>query len=381
MDTIKSSTAQSHVEKDHKSALIYINKDYVVQWEITEALMQLFENRAYVPGEVCYKTNFNRDTPCEKCVLSEMFITHKPVTHLYKEGSTSVEIIARPLFDRAGGFLGGVLQLEEINARIEQENKIKELNHIMDAILNNIPVYLFVKDPANEFRYLYWNKAMAENTQIPVSKVLGKTDLEVFPSEIDAFRFRKDDLTLLEKGSKIEFQEEYVAASGEVRTVNTLKTLIPIEGKSPWVIGISWDITDLKQTERELIAEKEKAEQSNRLKSAFLANMSHEIRTPLNAIVGFSDLLIETTDPEEKAEYLKIVKKNNELLLQLISDILDLSKIEAQSLEFVFGPVDVHALCSGIVAASNLKSEAQVPVIFDQNLPECCLYTDRNRLN
>lgn len=133
--------------------------------------------------------------------------------------------------------------------------------------------------------------------------------------------------------------------------------------------------------EKELIVAKEKAEESNRLKSAFLANMSHEIRTPLNAIVGFSDLLLETITPEEKVEYISIIKKNNELLLQLISDILDLSKIEAQSLEYVLDVTDVNSLCSDVVSTGNLKIGAKVPVIFENHRSECYIYTDKNRIN
>lgn len=95
------------------------------------------------------------------------------------------------------------------------------------------------------------------------------------------------------------------------------------------LICINYDITDLKKTEEMLIKAKDKAEESDRLKFAFLANMSHEIRTPLNAIVGFSNLLSYTDDPGEKEQYNSLINYNNELLLNLINDMLDLSKIES----------------------------------------------------
>ena len=94
----------------------------------------------------------------------------------------------------------------------------------------------------------------------------------------------------------------------------------------------------------ELTTARDRAEESNRLKSAFLANMSHEIRTPLNAIVGFSGILASTDEEEEKQEYVSIIENNNTLLLQLISDILDLSKIEAGTLEFVQTTVDCQSV-------------------------------------
>lgn len=361
--------------------LICIDNNYVVQWESTKVIDFMSENRGYTVDEVCYKSVFNRDTPCEKCALKEMIESGALVKHLHKENGHTIEITASPLLRHDGQVQGGVLKIEDITVRIAQENKIKQLNHVMNTILNNIPVYLFVKDPADDFRYLYWNKAMAENTKIPVSKVLGNTDFEVFPSEQDALRFRRDDISLLEGGHTIEFQEEYVNAHGEHRTVNTIKALIPSENKVPWLLGLSWDITELKNTEKELIIAKENAEQSNLLKSAFLANMSHEIRTPLNAIVGFSDLLVEEEDKHERAEYMNIIQKNNELLLQLISDILDISKIEAQSLEFVSERVGVNLLCRAIVAAANLKEDAMVPILFDQKCDELYIETDYNRVS
>jgi len=101
------------------------------------------------------------------------------------------------------------------------------------------------------------------------------------------------------------------------------------------MVCVNYDITELKETERKLIAARDKAEELDRLKSAFLANMSHEIRTPLNAIVGFSSLLTETEDMKDRNQYMAIVQENTELLLQLISDILDLSKMESGAFEFV----------------------------------------------
>lgn len=145
------------------------------------------------------------------------------------------------------------------------------------------------------------------------------------------------------------------------------------------MLCINYDITPLKETEQKLIIARDKAEELDRLKSAFLANMSHEIRTPLNAIVGFSSLLAETDSRNERQEYIKIVQENNELLLQLISDILDLSKIEAGTFNFVYTNVDVNETCTEIIKSMSMKVSKGVELIFEEPLLECYLYTDKNR--
>lgn len=145
------------------------------------------------------------------------------------------------------------------------------------------------------------------------------------------------------------------------------------------MLCINYDITPLKETEQKLIIARDKAEELDRLKSAFLANMSHEIRTPLNAIVGFSSLLAETDSRNERQEYIKIVQENNELLLQLISDILDLSKIEAGTFNFVYTNVDVNETCSEIIKSMGMKVGKGVELIFEEPFPECYIYTDKNR--
>lgn len=180
---------------------------------------------------------------------------------------------------------------QDITDVIKNRDELRELNYLMDAILNNIPVYLFVKDPEDDFRYLYWNKAFASHSKIPASKALGHIDFEVFPEHENAEKFHRDDLELIRTRERMEMQETYVTATGETRIVQTLKTLVPLEGRAPLIIGISWDITNMQNIEQELVQARIKAEQSDRLKTAFLANMSHEIRTPLNAIVGFSRLM------------------------------------------------------------------------------------------
>ena len=267
---------------------------------------------------------------------------------------------------------------QDITDVIKNRDELRELNYLLDAILNNIPVYMFVKDPEDDFRYLYWNKALANHSKIPASRALGRTDFEIFPERSDAEKFHQDDLELMRTGERLEMQETYVTAAGETRIVQTLKTHIPLVGRVPLIIGISWDITNVQNIEQELIQARIKAEQSDRLKSAFLAN--HEIRTPLNAIVGFSRLMTTTDNREDEKLYSEIINQNSDVLLQLINDILDLSKIEAGTFEYIKQPMDLGEMCRNVYEIHKGRVQEGVTLTLDNENDSLMINEDKNRI-
>mgnify|MGYP000298543213 CR=1 FL=1 len=269
---------------------------------------------------------------------------------------------------------------QDITDVIKKRDELRELNLLLDGILNNIPVYLFVKDPEDDLRYLYWNKAFADHSGIPASKAIGHTDYEIFPVHGDAEKFRKDDLELLQTHKRIDMQETYLSANGEARIVQTLKALVPMEGRKPLLIGISWDITNMQNIEQELVQARIKAEQSDRLKTAFLANMSHEIRTPLNAIVGFSRLMTMADNVADEKLYSDIINQNSEILLQLINDILDLAKIEAGTLEYIRYPMDLGELCRNVYEMHKDRVQTGVVLILDNKDTSLIINEDQNRI-
>lgn len=147
------------------------------------------------------------------------------------------------------------------------------------------------------------------------------------------------------------------------------------------IAAIVYYIRILRKAYSRLSEAVEKAEQANQLKSAFLANMSHEIRTPLNAIVGFSNMLPHTEDPVEMREYADIIETNTDLLLQLINDILDLSKIEAGTFDFYPSSIDVNQTMEEIEQSMQLRlKNSDVTLAFTERLPGCLFYIDKNRL-
>lgn len=246
---------QSLALKSIDFGLVYIDRNYRVQWEETSYIRELLPGHHYRPGVICYEAVGQRKEPCDHCVFKEAIEQNKMVRHTICLGGVDLGITATPVYNDANTeIIGGLLRFE--------------------------------------------------------------------------------------------------------------------------------DITEKVQTARLLQEAKEQAEESNRLKSAFLANMSHEIRTPLNAIIGFSDMICQGVEEEEKHEFIDIIKNNNAILLQLINDILDLSKIEAGTMDFTYGNVDINDLLEGICLQMRQKEKVgAVEIVFTEKAPECILYTDPLRLS
>ena len=239
------------------------------------------------------------------------------------------------LYDNEGNFSGYILISIDNTERIDAMNRIRDFENFFLMISDYAKVGYAKLNLLNRKGYAIkqWYKNLGEEEDIPLSEVVAVYS-QMHPEDRKRFLDFYDGVR---DGKRRHFQ-------GEMRI-------------------------------------RDKAEMMDRLKSAFLANMSHEIRTPLNAIVGFSDLLVETEELAERQEYIKIVRENNELLLQLISDILDLSKIEAGTFEFTNGDVDVNLLCEDIVRSMGMKAKEEVELVFDDHLPVCHVISDRNRIH
>lgn len=385
------------------------------------------------------------------------------------------------------------------------EQEYKDLSGLLSNIVNSVPMYLFVKDTGDGFRYVYSSPMMDQLYGQYHGDVVGRTDFELFSDPVVAQAFRDKDIEVLEAGKMQRFTEQMVDRQGVLRSIDTMKMLVPREGKAPYLLGMSWDITHQQHIEEELqgnnkrlalscqagkiypwiwdiinetaelsltkdgeiihtfishesftekihpdeqqmyrdvvnafargeadslrlsfrcryfsdeyvwlekigevyeydkdgkpskaigilrditadkrheedIRAKHLAEESDRMKSAFIANMSHEIRTPLNAIVGFSTLLAQAETEEEKEEYLRIIQSSNEFLLQLIGDILDISKIESGKLEFVYTTFRLNEIFGPQERAFALRAESDVKVIFETDGNDYYIESEKTRL-
>ena len=266
----------------------------------------------------------------------------------------------------------------DISERIRYESQIKRFNRIMDTTMENIPAGIVVKDIENDFRYIYRNRE-SYNRDISSENAIGMNDFDYYPLEM-AQQKRKEDMEIAATGKGMHWIMEGKDKNGNLLILDKQKIMVESEDFSPIIVSIEWDITQLELMRRELIESKEKAETSDKLKSAFLANMSHEIRTPLNAIVGFSRIISESDNAEERREYYEIVDANNERLLQLINEILDLSKIESGIVEFTYGPVRLHTLCKEIHDAHVFRCPQGVELRFDSPDEALSIHSDKNRI-
>ena len=385
------------------------------------------------------------------------------------------------------------------------EQEYKDLSGLLSNIVSSVPMYLFVKDTGNDFRYVYASPMMEQLFGQYHGDIVGKTDFELFNDPVVAQAFRDKDLDVLKSRKTQRFVEQMIDREGVLRSIDTMKMLVPREGKDPYLLGMSWDITRQQQIEEEQqennkrlalscqagkiypwiwdvinetaelsfakdgeiihtfithesftekihpdeqqmyrdvvnafargetdslrlsfrchyfsdeyvwlekigevyeydkdgkpskaigilrditvdkqheedVRAKHLAEESDRMKSAFIANMSHEIRTPLNAIVGFSTLLAQADTEEEKQEYLQIIQSSNEFLLQLIGDILDISKIESGKLEFVYTTFRLNEIFQPQERAFSLRAETGVKVCFETDGNDYYIESEKTRL-
>jgi PAS domain S-box-containing protein len=227
----------------------------------------------------------------------------------------------------------------EVAERKRAEAVLKDSEALYASLVEHLPVQVLRKNI--EGRFLFANRSFCELLGKSVEQIAGKTDFDFFPHDL-AEKYRADDARVAESGILFEDTEQY-EKNGQTRYVHVMKSAI--RDASGQIIGtqaVFWDVTEQKWAEEHLEQAKLAAEAANRAKSSFLANMSHEIRTPLNAILGMTELVLDTRLSSEQREYMTVIRESGEALLSLVSDVLDFSKIEAGRLDLDRAPFDLH---------------------------------------
>lgn len=277
-----------------------------------------------------------------------------------------------------------------------ESRKLEHTNHVASAILKNVHAFILLIN--NDFKVLKTNYYQQTGTRKgPEEKRVGDLlqcrnalsaeggcgthvycgSCPIRQAIRQAFEQRRGFTNLEATLNMVTSENQTVACEAVISGSYFL-----LNEEENMVLTVH-DITHLKQVERELKVAKEKAENADIAKSAFLANMSHEIRTPLNAITGFAEVMGSANTEEEKTQYQEIIKMNADLLMQLVNDILDMSKIEAGTLEFVYSTVDINLLLSDLQRLFQMRindAGGKVQIIAEPSLSSCFIQTDRNRV-
>ena len=310
-------------------------------------------------------------------------------THYFKTTNTFYEFIICQSSEKHTIDIFGV----DITARNEAENALREINKKLEMTLSvariipwrwNLKSDMITCESEQILAHMNFTKEKGSTPQAHIIKA-SEYFQKMHPEDVERMQQIHKNLA----SGKLQHAKEEFRIITEVEgrkftdwlETNAVVDQYDEQGNPISLVGSLLLITERKRQEKALVTAREKALESERLKSAFLANMSHEIRTPLNAIIGFSSLLTTTEDEHEREEFISIIENNNQLLLQLISDILDLSKIEANTLDFNYQHVDLNGLARDVERTVRRRLQPNVVLNFIPGVTECHVQTERNRLS
>lgn len=262
-------------------------------------------------------------------------------------------------------FVEGLIKESKVKFQLQQE----EYNLRLQSVIDQIPMALYIKDL--EGRFITINKKFTELTGLPDEVIIGKTNAEIFPDKEKGRFFDGIDVRIKNTGRPIEF-EDTLFLQGKEKYFQVTK--FPLFNKSNDIFaisGVAKDITDMVSHRQQLIDSRLKAEKAEQLQEAFLANMSHEIRTPMNGIVGMTNLMLDTSLNAEQKEYAELIKNSSDILLILINDILDLSKIKAGRMELEAIDFSIREVIQNVAQPMkvNLKKGIDLQINISGSLP------------
>lgn len=350
--------------KDIYFRYILVNKKFEKLYHITNNEIYLKTDHDIRPKELA---DALRITDIQ--VVTEKRIIHFEQQLKTSEGQVTFEVSKFPLYNDNGDLYAFCLTATDITERKKTEAAVKERDQKFSAMFHSSPVAMTL-DSIEPNRFVETNESFSKLTGFTQEELLGLNFTET--GMIDA-KQREKMVTLFKERGYIRNEELKIIDKNKLQKYILLSVeVIEINGK-PHTLGVYHNITERKILERQLVAAKDQAEESGKAKEQFLANMSHEIRTPMNAVLGFTDLLSETTLSPEQKEYVHAIETSGKSLMSVINDILDYSKIEAGMLTIEEVPLSIRSIFSSLFISFNEQaSKKYIKLSFesDSKIPE-----------
>jgi signal transduction histidine kinase/ActR/RegA family two-component response regulator len=380
-----------------KVAVEYLDPQMRIIWVNSPVKEHLGIPEDEIKEKHCYKIIQGIDRPCKGCTAFKALHTGQSQEGelITPDGKTWLSR-SSPIKD-AGRMVTGVVHVAlNISDRKKTESALKESERLLASIINFLPDATLVID--KEGRVISWNQSMEIMTGVKSEQILGKGDYEY---ALPFYGERRPILIDAVRGSDPNFEKGYNNIKRqEDGTLNAEVHIPNLRGNAAYLLGSAsalydsdgnyWgaiesirDITRRKQAEEDLQRSKEKAEFATRAKTEFLANMSHEIRTPMNAVIGMTGLLLDEDLTESQREDVEIIRLSGDTLLNIINNILDLTKIETEMIELERQPFDLHDCLDvslDMVATEAKRKNLETECIFEGHVPTMIL-GDPTRVN